>query len=349
MARLTYSTVGNNTILNHLPKQVKPLEKQKSVAIIVVNWNQKKFLSACLSSLKIKTEYQNYQVIVVDNGSLDGSVEMVKQGFPWADIVVLDKNYGFSIGNNKGIFYALKKYEPQYVLLLNNDVEIVQANWLTKMISVAESEDNVGIIGCKLIYPEGKTQYIGTNVTVKGLAWLDPSKEGSFPDVFDVDAVLGACFLIKKAVLDKIGLLDVGFSPFVHEESDFCMRAKKAGYRTCMVLSVSVVHFWKKSIGKVNSTSVEFVVRKNTIRFMLLNFSSSWLLKRAIVEFRIFVGCFIKKNKGKKGSFPIKLRTGTELLVKLKIDFYVWLHNFMSLREILAKRRNRTAKLLAIE
>src|SRR5208283_4136466 len=201
----------------------------------------------------------NYQVIVVDNGSLDGSVEIVKQSFPWADVVALDKNYGFSIGNNKGIVYALKKYDPQYVLLLNNDTEIVQSDWLSRMVAVAESEDNVGIVGCKLIYPNGKTQYIGTKVTVKGLTWLNPSSEGNLPEVFDVDTVLGACFLIKRTVLDKIGFLDVGFSPFVHEESDFCMRAKKAGYRTYMVLSVSVVHFWKTSVGKVNSAYVEFV------------------------------------------------------------------------------------------
>ena len=349
MARLTYSTVGNNTILNNLPKQVKPLEKQKLVAIIIVNWNQKKLLATCLSSLKIKTEYQNYHVIVVDNGSLDGSVETLKQGFPWVDIVALDKNRGFSIGNNKGIFYAIKKYEPQYVLLLNNDVEIVQSNWLIKMVSVAESEDNVGIVGCRLIYPNGKTQYIGTKVTVKGFPWVNPSEESSLPEMFDVDAVLGACFLIKKAVLDKIGFFDIGFSPFVHEESDFCMRAKKAGYRTCMVLSVSIVHFWKMSVDKVNSAYLDFVVRKNTIRFMLLNFSTSWLWKRTIVEVRIFGGCFIARNKSKKAIVPIKLRTGREMLYRLRLNFYAWKANLLSLREIIVKRRNRTAKLLAIE
>jgi GT2 family glycosyltransferase len=217
------------------------------------------------------------------------------------------------------------------------------------MVSVEESEDSVGIVGCKLIYPNGKTQYIGTRVTVKGLTWLNPSNEGSLPEVFDVDTVLGACFLIKRAVLDKIGLLDVGFSPFVHEESDFCMRAKKAGYRTRMIRSVSVVHFWRLSMNKVNSAYVEFVVRKNAIRFMLLNFSTSWLLKRMLIEFRIFVGCFIAKNRGEKSVFPIKLRSGSEMLLRLRIDLYGWLHNFMSLREILAKRRNRTGKLLAIE
>ena len=348
MARLTYSTPGNKTIPKRLPKWVKPLEKQRSVAIIIVNWNQKKLLANCLSSLKSKTAYSNYRVVVVDNGSLDGSVELVKS-FPWADFIALDKNYGFSVGNNKGIVYALEKYKPDYVLLLNNDIEIVQADWLSKMVSVEESEDNVGIVGCKLIYPNGKTQCIGIKVTVNGFPWLDPSREGSLPDAFDVDAVLGACFLIKKAVLDRIGFLDVGFSPFVHEELDFCVRAKKAGYRTCMVLSASVVHFWKMSVDKVNSAYVEFVVRKNTVRFMLLNFSTSWLLKRIVVEVRIFVGCFIARNKSKKAIVPIKLRTGREMLYRLRLNFYAWRANLLSLREIIVKRGNRTAKLLVVE
>lgn len=323
------------------------MEKEKSVSIIIVNWNQKNYLETCLKSLEEKTAYSNYQVIVVDNGSLDGSVEGVKDRFPWADVIVLNKNYGFSIGNNKGIAYALKKYKPQYVLLLNNDTEIVQNDWLRKMVAAAESKDNVGIVGCKLIYPNGKTQYIGTKVTVKGLSWLNPSSEGSLPEVFDVDAVLGACFLIKRQVLGKIGFLDVGFSPFVHEDSDFCMRAKKAGYRTCMVLNVSVVHFWKMSVGKVNSAYVEYVVRRNAIRFMLLNFPVSWLVRRKPVEARIFIGCFIARNRGKKA--PIKLRTGRELLVRLKINVYGWLYNLARLREIMAKRENRAAKLLALE
>lgn len=328
---------------------MKPLETQKSVAIIVVNWNQKKPLATCLCSLKSKTAYPNYHVIVVDNGSFDGSVEMVKKSFPWADIVALDKNYGFSIGNNKGLAYVLENYKPQYVLLLNNDTKIVQSDWLSRMVTLAESEDNVGIVGCKLIYPNGKTQYIGTEITVKGLTWLNSSNEGRLPEVFDVDAVLGACFLIKREVIDKIGFLDIGFSPFIHEESDYCLRAKKAGYRTCMVLSVSVVHFFGASVGKVNSAYVEFVVRKNTIRLMLLNFSTSRLLKRAPVEVRIFIGCFIARNKGKKSPIPIKLVTDRELLDMLKVNFYGWLCNLITLPEIIVKRKNRTARLLAIE
>lgn len=328
---------------------MKTLENQKSVAIIIVNWNQKTTLATCLTSIKNKTEYPNYHVIVVDNDSLDGSVELVKQTFQWADVIALDKNYGFSVGNNKGIVYALKKYEPQYVLLLNNDTEIVQRDWLSRMVAVAESAENVGIVGCKLIYPDGKTQYIGTNFTVKRLAWINPSIEGRLPQEFDADAVLGACFLIKRAVIDKIGFLDVAFSPFINEESDFCARAKKAGYRTRMILSVKVIHFLNKSLNKINSPYVDFISRKNTVRFILLNFPTSWLLKRVFFEVRIFAGCFIARNKNKGAAIPVKLRTGRDLLVRLSINYSAWLSNLISLREIIAKRRDRTAKLLAIE
>lgn len=328
---------------------MKPLENQKSVAIIIVNWNQKKLLDTCLSSLKKKTNYSAYNVVVVDNGSLDGSAELVKQIFPWANVLALNKNYGFSVGNNKGILYSLKEFKPDYILLLNNDIEIVQPDWLTRMVRVAEPDRDVGIVSCKLIYPDGKTQYIGTKVTVKGLTWLNPLNEDTLPQTFDVDAVLGACFLIKKAVLDKIGLLDVGFSPFVHEESDFCVRAKKAGYRTRMVLGVSVVHFWRRSVGKVNSTYVEFVVRRNLIRFMLLNFPNSWLLKRVPIEVRIFIGCFITGSKNKRASLPFNLRSGKEMFARLRVNFSAWSSNLSNLHEIIAKRRDRTARLLSAE
>jgi hypothetical protein len=102
------------------------------------------------------------------------------------------------------------------------------------------------------------------------------------------------------------------------------------------------------SMGEVNSAYVDFVLRKNAIRFMLLNFSTSWLLKRLPFEARIFVGCFVGRNKGKK-RMPIKLRTSREMLLRLEINFYAWQANFLGLREIIVKRRNRTAKLLAIE
>lgn len=320
-----------------------PLENEKSVAIIIVNWNQKDRLAACLTSLHDKTTYTNYRTTVVDNGSADGSVKLMREMFPWVDLIVLNENTGFSVANNKGITYTLIKFNPQYVLLLNNDTEIIQADWLDKMVTSAESHPDVGIVGCKLLYPDGRTQYIGTKASFKGLNWINPQSERNLPETFDVDSVLGACFLIKKEVIEKIGLLDVGFSPFVHEETDYCFRAKKAGYKSQMLLTVRVIHYFQVSIDKISSVYAEFVVRRNFVRFMLLNFPVKWLIKRKAIEVRILVGCFIARNKW--GVLPFKLRTDGDLLVHLKIYIFAWFYNIERLREILQKRQNREKKL----
>ena len=208
--------------------------------------------------------------------------------FPWVDLIALNENTGFSVANNKGITYALTKFNPQYILLLNNDTEIVQADWLGKMVASAESRPDVGIVGCKLVYPDGKTQYIGTKASFKGLSWINPQSERNLPEAFDVASVLGACFLIKREVIEKIGMLDVGFSPFVHEETDYCFRARKASYKSQMLLSVRVVHYFQASVSKITPVYAEFVVRRNFVRFMLLNFPVKWIVKRKAIELRFW-------------------------------------------------------------
>ena len=262
------------------------MQDQKSVTIIIVNWNQKKCLDTCLTSIKSKTNYKKFHTVVIDNGSTDGSPQMVREKFARDHLVVFDKNYGFSIGNNNGIIYALKKFNPDYLLLLNNDTEIIQSDWLNKLVLAVESTPNVGIVGCKLVYPNGKTQYIGTEMTVQGLSWINPETECKYPRAFDVTAVLGACFLIKREVIEKIGFLDIGFSPFVHEESDYCIRARKAGYRIRIILDAVVIHQWKTSIATVNSARLQYIVRRNFLRFMLLNFPLTWLVRRTKTEAR---------------------------------------------------------------
>lgn len=320
----------------------KIFNSEPSVSIVILSWNSKALLETCLTSLRKKTEYANYNVIVVDNGSIDNSASLVKENFPWVDAVALDKNYGFSVGNNEGIAYALKKFNPEYVLLLNNDTEVAQEDWLRKMTAVAESEKAIGILGCKLIYPDGRTQYIGTKLAVTGLSWLKPRDHPDLPETYMVDAVLGACFLTKRSVIDKIGGLDPGFSPFSDEESDFCMRAKKAGYKICMVSTVKIVHLGGTSLGKINSEYVRLIVKRNSIRFMLLNFPDSWLAKRVPYEARIFIRCFLTKNKG---VLPVKLRRGQDVLTDLKLNLKAWHCNLKTLPEILQKRKNRTMKL----
>ena len=319
------------------------LDDVPSIAIIVLSWNSKALLKKCLSTLTEKTDYSNYHTIVVDNGSSNESVAWIKEEFPCVDTIALDRNFGFSIGNNKGIAYAIKNHNPRYVLLLNNDTEIIQENWLRKLVLVAESNKSIGIVGSKLIYPDGTVQYIGTKLDMKGLSWLKPQKHPNLPEIYEVDGVLGACFLIKREVIEKIGGLDSGFTPYGHEESDFCVRAKRAGYKICMVFSVVIIHLNKASMSRVNSQYLHTMARKNQIRFMLLNFPVTWLVKR--LPYESVIRCFITRNKASAGGIPIKLRNSKDMFFEVKSNFKALTINIANLSDIINKRQNRTMKL----
>ncbi len=320
-----------------MPEKMQGKNQQEpSVVVIVLSWNSKSLLQICLSSLRQKTSYSNYDVVVVDNGSVDDSVRWLEM-FPWVDVVALDKNYGFSVGNNKGIAYALNKFNPQYVLLLNNDTEILESDWLTRMVAVAESREQIGILGCELVYADGRIQYIGTKLSEKGLTWLKPQNYPKLPAVYPVDCVLGACFLIKRSIIDKIGGLDVGFSPFGHEESDFCIRARRAGYQICMLSTVKVIHQNRASMKLVNKQYIRTIERRNIIRFMLLNFPVSWIVKQ--FPYESILRAFVTRNQN--GGVPVKFRGGKDMLIEVKTNLNGWLHNFNNIREILEKRQNR--------
>jgi GT2 family glycosyltransferase len=317
-------------------------KKEPKVTIVIVNWNRKKLLKVCLSSIEKTTEYSNYSIIVVDNGSSDGSVNLVESKFPSVNLVTLKKNMGFAVGNNIGIVKALKN-DTDYVLLLNNDTLIIQSTWLERIVETAEENEKIGIVGCKLIYPNGKVQHVGSRLDSEGLHWINPRVLGRFPKVFDVDTVLGACFLIKRKVIDTIGFLDEGFSPFQHEESDFCLRTQKAGYRVCTTLSVKVVHL----LGGSNTLNYfDFTDRKNQIRLSLLNFSAGWFVRHSVYEVRTFASCFFERKSVFQKRFLFRLEIRKDWRIRIGAYCYAWLFNARNLREILAKRRNRTGKIL---
>ncbi|MGE5682210.1 MAG: glycosyltransferase family 2 protein [Bacillota bacterium] len=121
------------------------------VSIIILNWNGYEVTKDCIASLKA-VEYDNFKMLVVDNGSKDGSVEKLLCDYSGAiEILALDKNYGFAEGNNRGIDHVRKKCSPDYILLLNNDT-VVDKNFLTRMIDAAESEKDAALVVPKIFY-----------------------------------------------------------------------------------------------------------------------------------------------------------------------------------------------------
>jgi len=213
----------------------KIMSAKPRVFVIILNWNGKDYLNDCLPTISNQT-YPNYKVVLVDNGSTDDSVEFVKKNYPHVAIIELDRNYGFSKGNNIGIEYALKK-GADYVLLLNNDT-VVKENFLEELVLVAEN-NNAGICGPKIFFwnLNGRNDIIWF---AGGYANVDKGKFYHYrigkPDIkkeeiSEVDFISGCCMLIKKDVFKKIGLLDEVYSPVYCEDIDFCLRAKKAGFK----------------------------------------------------------------------------------------------------------------------
>lgn len=198
--------------------------KNKSVCIIILNLNGKDFTENCLESIKKNTKYKNYKVVVVDNNSSDGSQKLLESKFKWVDLIQNKSNRGFSGGNNDGIKYAIKNYNPNYFYLLNNDT-LVKKNWLSEAIKTAKKSKKIGLVGSKQLTFNKKNARSAGWVKPFGVKYYWGNKEK------EVEWVAGAGFLIKREVIEEIGLLDEIYNPAYYEETDFEKRALNAGFK----------------------------------------------------------------------------------------------------------------------
>jgi GT2 family glycosyltransferase/glycosyltransferase involved in cell wall biosynthesis len=309
-----------------------------SIFVIIPNWNGKEMLKKCLLSFKENTSHPNCIVIVVDNGSIDGSVEMVEKEFPWVKMIKNRKNMGFSKASNQCIDYALK-HGAEYILLLNNDVEIVEKKWLTKMLSFFESDPQIGILGCKLLYSDGRIQSAGGFISLRGVS--DGHGEidrGQYDKVRVADYVIGAALLIKAEIICKIGLLDEGFSPLYFEETDWCLRARFHGYKVIYTPHPTFVHKGGSTTQSIKKEKTAFFFKKNWIRFFLLNFPLTDLIKRVVLyEPRDAIGCVMERNR--MGILPFKIRNDAPNNLILIVK--AWITNIRNLKDIIIKRKQR--------
>jgi len=288
------------------------------VCIIILNWNGKELLKDCLSSIFKLTDYPNYKVIVVDNGSTDGSVEFVKKNFPKADVLALDKNYGFSKGNNIGIKYALKKYKPKYILLLNNDTKIIQKDWLTKLVETAESDEKIGIVGPKLIYPDGRIQHAGIDIkNLKHRGIYEP--KSMYTKIEGIDAVTGTCLLISLKTISKIGCLDEVYSPFSFEDVDFCLRAKRQGFKIIFNGKVVLIHREGVSTRKKMSAERSYFILRN---YLILHFRYYTMQRKILEMLKSFLRIFVSKKDSHLPSFRKNLQLNQDFLLRFFI--FMW-------------------------
>jgi GT2 family glycosyltransferase len=298
------------------------------VSIIILNWNNYKDTIECLESV-YQNRYPYYNVILVDNGSTNESViEIVahcknklcleiiclncdlknaqlnpigqKRDANYKDIIkneiIIIKNrdnYGYAIGNNIGIAYALKNYDIGYILILNNDV-IVQEDFLIELVKASEADTQIGITGPKIFYYcfdnrkdiinfaggimkmwRGRPYHIGINKE-DGIAYTIEK---------EVDYANGACILAKRELIEKIGLLNSEF--FLYwEENDFCIRAKMSGFKVVFAPNALIWHKTAASIKNLKGLEQYYMVR-NRFYFMR-KYASNLELLFFILYFFIF-------------------------------------------------------------
>jgi len=307
------------------------------VTCVVVSWNGRELLRKCLSIFYQNTTNVKCGVVVVDNASNDGSARMLNSDFPSVHVIRNDRNEGFSVANNQGIRYALAR-GSKYVLLLNNDIEVTDPNWLQKLIAVMESDSKTGVVGCKLLYPDGRIQHAGGVVAIRvpynrGEEQID---RGQYNRVEFMDFVTGAVLVIRSDVIRQIGLLDEGFSPLYCEDTDWCLRAKLYGYKVAYTPDPTLIHQCGSSSSKLGKERRAFLFKRSFVRFYLLNYQVKDILKRiALYESREIIRCFIVRGRG----LPVTLRSDTASRLRVFAD--AWLPSLRNLKEITGLRRQR--------
>lgn len=219
------------------------------IAIIILNWNNYEDSAECLESLK-EVEYSNHRVIVVDNGSTDGSGDRLADEYDWCEFVFNETNRGFPGGVNVGI-RAAQKHDTDYVLLLNNDA-VIDANALREMVSVGESNDDAGIVSSLILdYDDEIVHDAGREFVFHTLEYENPYQgrsESSLAGTHEVEGISGCCMMVKSELINQIGVLNDEQFFFGGEDIDYCLRAKNAGWRIIVQLDAPVYH-------KVNSTA----------------------------------------------------------------------------------------------
>ncbi len=259
------------------------MKKLPLVSILIVNFNGGKVLPDCLTSLR-KLTYQNFETIVVDNGSTDNSEKVVEKKYPEVKLVKASKNLGFSGGNN----FAFKQAKGQYVVLLNGDTE-VEPDWLSNLVAFAEKTPDGGVFASKVMFFDNKNVFnsAGGLCDLYGFSPLRGTFDKDIGQYDKSDMVFyahGAAMMVKKALIDKIGFLDEDYFIY-HEELDFCWRAWLSGSKVYYVPTAIAYHklSQRNFYTKDKRVKRQFLVKKNRISTLIKNHKTVSLIVVSIL------------------------------------------------------------------
>lgn len=244
------------------------------ISIVIPNINGIKYLPDCLSSIQKQT-FKDFEVIVIDNGSTDGSTELIKRDYPWVRLIELSENIGFAAACNKGI----KVLRGRYVVTLNNDT-VVELQWLEELWKAMEEDKNVGMVASKilldkktreidsvgmLIYPDGIARQ-------KGRGEID---KGQFDNENDILFPSACAAMYRKEMLEDVGLFDEDFFAYL-EDVDLGLRGRLAHWQAVLAPGAVVYHKYSATGGEY-STFKALHVERNRLWTAVKNFPWTWL------------------------------------------------------------------------
>ena len=225
------------------------------ISIIIVSFNTRELLAACLKSLEAATESLKSEIFVVDNNSRDSTVEMIKKNYPQVKLIANRQNLGFSKANN----LAIKKTQGRYLLILNPDTQVFP-DTIVKMINYMDKNKDVACATCRVQLPDGRLDrdcrrhyptpwrafchFSGLSKIFAHSKFFDQYYFGYLPDIqeHEIDSCVGAFMMIRAASVKKVGLFDEDFF-FYGEDLDWCYRIKKMGYKIVYTPITKIVHF----------------------------------------------------------------------------------------------------------
>lgn len=244
------------------------------LSVVVVNYNTKNLLRRCLKSII------NHEIIVVDNGSTDNSVGMIRKEFPLVKIKVNKKNLGFAFAVNQGIKVAKR----DYILLLNSDIE-VKRDALKTLLKFSQKHQKIGVVGGRLLNTDSTIQgscfHQLTILNAIREFWL--GQKGAFEkyvpkteEPIEVEAVVGACMLIPRKVIKEVGCFDERYFMYF-EDLDYCRRVRKAGFKIYYLPKAKFIHFHGASGREISEQTRRWLVESSKIyhgkiKYYLLTF-----------------------------------------------------------------------------
>lgn len=297
--------------------------KNKSVSVVLLSYNSKEDLKECIPSLMSQT-YQDFEIIIVDNGSMDGSEEFIKIQYPTIKVVQTGKNLGYAAGNNAGFEFA----EGEYIVVVNPDT-VADPEWLTKLIEPLESDPTITATTSKILiyYQKDKINTCANTAHYTGLTFCRglnmPASELNNPQL--VGAVSGCSFAIRSDMLKNINGFDSDFFLY-QEDADLSWRIRFAGGKILYVPESIIYHKFRLSI----SPQKEFYLERNRYLILLKNFESKTLLlllpSLMITEVVTLGHAFLNGPK----------------YINSKLWAYLWI--FKNIKRILTKRHETICK-----